>query len=285
MTSAASPMKKHDFGKGASRLRYRSVFLSDIHLGTRWCKTGSLASFLRSLECERLYLIGDIFDGWTGRGATGRPASHNSVIRRVLKLSRTIPVTYITGNHDSFMREYHGSFFGGVEICENAVHSSPGGKRYLVVHGHEFDAAMIRKTWLAYLGAKAYDLTCHVNAGLSLLRSFFGLGRSSFSARVKHTVKGLAKLLGNYEEKVAKTARAFGVDGVICGHIHTPSIRRFKGIDYFNCGDWIDHCSALVEHFDGAMEIIRCLDRFACTGRTKEISLNREHDAGFFVTW
>lgn len=266
--------------KGVSNLRYRSVFLSDIHLGTRWCRAKSLVSFLGSLECDRLYLIGDIFDSWGKKRGYRRTDLQNILIRKVLELSKSIPVMYITGNHDAFMSEYHGRSFGGIEIRENAVHSSPEGKRYLVLHGHEFDAAVIRKTWLAFAGAKAYDLALYFNAGLSSLRSCFGFGSSSFSSHLKHRVKSIVKFLGNYDERVARKVKDFGLDGVICGHIHAPSIRSFRGIEYFNCGDWIESCSALVEHLDGAMEIVRCLDRLTSLAHTKEISLRVESTGG-----
>jgi UDP-2,3-diacylglucosamine pyrophosphatase LpxH len=256
-----------------SSLRYRSVFISDFHLGTRWCRAKSLASFLGSMECDKLYLVGDIIDGWKLKRSPGWPGSHNSVIRKVLKLSKKTPVTYIPGNHDEFMKEFQGYSFGGVKIRENAIHTGTDGKRYLVVHGHEFDVAVMYKPWLAFLGDRAYDFALHLNTGFNAVRSFFGFSYWSLSEFLKRKVKDAVKFIGHYEECVARTARKYGVDGIICGHIHNPSIKRFDGIDYFNCGDWVESCSALVEHLDGAMEIIRWFEKKPLEGEEQIVFL------------
>lgn len=236
---------------------YRTVFLSDLHLGSRWCKSKYLNRFLSELECQNLYLVGDIIDGWKLQKKSSWPQSHNKVIRRLLKMSQKTRIVYVTGNHDQFMDEFDGFHFGNIEIKKKAFHETADGKRYLVVHGDEFDLVMRCKKWVAVLGDKAYDLSLWLNSGLSILRSVLGLPYWSLSEYLKHRVKDAVNFIGDFENSVAKEAQRQGTDGIICGHIHKPELATFKGRSYANCGDWVESCSALVEHSDGRLEILR----------------------------
>ncbi|MDD3689215.1 MAG: UDP-2,3-diacylglucosamine diphosphatase [Synergistaceae bacterium] len=241
--------------------RYRTVFLSDLHLGTPWCKVKSLVRFLSSLECEKLYLVGDIIDGWKLARRPEWPSSHSSVIRSILSIAGRTPVTYIPGNHDEFMNEFDGRSFCGVKVCKEAVHTGADGRKYLVTHGHEFDAVMQHGRWLAWLGDRAYDITLRLNSGINVLRSAAGFEEWSLADFLKRKVKNAVKFFSRYETRIAQSVRKSGAEGIICGHIHNPAARAFQGICYFNCGDWIDHCSVLVEHKNGAMEIIKGFDK------------------------
>lgn len=266
-------MGEKDKKKGMSLLKYRAVFLSDFHLGTRWCKAKYLTSFLASIECEKLYLVGDIIDGWKLKRRPGWPNSHNSVVRKVLKFSKKTPVTYIPGNHDEFMNEFDGYSFGGVKVCKKAIHIGLDGRKYLVVHGHEYDVVMLYSRWLAWLGDRAYDISLHLNSALNGIRSLFGFGYWSLSDFLKRKVKDAVKFIGRYEECIARSARKNGVEGIICGHIHNPAIKNFSGVNYLNCGDWVENCSALVENLDGTMEIVRWFDKKTKDDQEKVIFL------------
>ncbi len=236
---------------------YRSVFISDLHLGSRWCKAKFLNRFLADLECENLYLVGDIIDGWKLQKRSSWPQSHNKVIRRLLKMSKKTRIIYVTGNHDQFMDEFDGFHFGNIKVQKNAFHETADGKRYFVIHGDEFDLVVRYKKWVAVLGDKAYDLSLWLNAGLNALRSLLGLPYWSLSEYLKHRVKDAVNFISDFEDSVAREASRQGTDGIICGHIHKPQLADFKGSRYANCGDWVESCSALVEHPDGTLEILR----------------------------
>lgn len=237
--------------------RFRTVWISDIHLGTPGCNADLLIDFLHSIECETLYLVGDIIDGWRLRKGWYWPASHNEVVRRVLKLARKgTRVVYIPGNHDEMLRDYAGLTFGGVEIALEAVHETADGRRLMVVHGDMFDGVIMYARWLAYLGDQAYTMLLKANQWLNAIRRKLQLPYWSLSARLKKKVKNAVQFITEYETVVAREAAHRGVDGVVCGHIHSAEIRTLNGIHYYNDGDWVESCTALVEDHSGHMQLI-----------------------------
>ena len=236
---------------------YRTVFLSDIHLGTRGCQAGILLDFIRGMECETLYLVGDIIDGWKLKSGWYWPQSHNDVVQKVLRLARKgTRVIYIPGNHDDRVRDFCGVHFGGVIVARDAIFETAAGKRYLVTHGDEFDGVINHAKWLAFLGDWAYRALLSLNTTWNLVRRRMGFGYWSLSAFVKVKVKNALQFIENFEAAVADEARRRGVDGVICGHIHKAEMRMIGGIEYINDGDWVESCTALVEHADGRLELI-----------------------------
>jgi UDP-2,3-diacylglucosamine pyrophosphatase LpxH len=239
-------------------LVFRSVFISDIHLGTRGCQAELLLDFLRSVSCEQLYLVGDIVDGWRMKRGWFWPQSHNDVVQKLLRHARKgVAVTYIPGNHDERVREYCGVHFGGVVVAREAIHQAADGRRLLVLHGDEFDAVVRLAPWLARAGDLAYRLAIRLNTLFNRVRRRLGLPYWSLSAFLKIRVKNALQFIDNYETAVATEARRRGVDGVICGHIHKAEMREIHGIVYMNDGDWVESCTALVERLDGRFEILR----------------------------
>ncbi len=236
---------------------YRTVWISDVHLGTRGCNAALLLDFLRSTECEVLYLVGDIVDGWRLRKGWYWPDAHNEVVRRVLKMAhRGTRVVLIAGNHDEMLRPYAGMNFGGVQVALDAIHLTADGRRLLVTHGDEFDAVVLYARWLAFLGDKAYALLLRANVMFNAVRRRFKLPYWSLSAYLKKRVKNAVQFICAYEEAVAAAARERQVDGVVCGHIHSAEIRQIGDITYYNDGDWVESCTALVEEPDGAMRLV-----------------------------
>ncbi|MFA7439561.1 MAG: UDP-2,3-diacylglucosamine diphosphatase [Sphingomonadaceae bacterium] len=241
----------------APRLKFRTIWISDTHLGTVGCNAGMLYDFLCSVECETLYLVGDIIDGWVLRKGWYWPPAHNEVIRRVLKMAaHGTRVVYVPGNHDEMMRDYTGLNFGGVELSFEEIHMTADGRRLLVLHGDQFDNVMLYARWLAFLGDKAYTLLLRSNRYVNIIRRQFGLPWWSLAGHLKKKVKNAVQFISRYEEVVARAASERGVDGVVCGHIHSAEIRQFGDITYYNDGDWVESCTALVENADGSMEII-----------------------------
>jgi UDP-2,3-diacylglucosamine pyrophosphatase LpxH len=244
-------------GALASFHRYRSVFISDVHLGTRGCQAALLLDFIKSVECDRLYLIGDIIDGWKLKGGWHWPQAHNDVVQKILRLARKgVEVVYIPGNHDDFARDYCGVHFGGVVVARDWIHEGADGRRYLVTHGDEFDGVITHAKWLAFLGDWSYRALLALNTHWNLLRRRMGFGYWSLSAFVKVKVKNALQFIENFENAVAEEARRRGVDGVICGHIHKAEMRDIDGVLYVNDGDWVESCTAVVEHRDGRLEIL-----------------------------
>jgi UDP-2,3-diacylglucosamine pyrophosphatase LpxH len=245
-------------------LRLRTVWISDTHLGTAGCNAVLLYDFLRSVRCETLYLVGDIVDGWNLRKGWYWPSSHNDVVRRILKLAaRGTRVVYVPGNHDEVMRDYIGLHFGGVELIEEAIHETADGRRLLVLHGDRFDQVVLCHRWLAFLGDRAYTLLLRSNRYVNAVRRRFGLPWWSLAAHLKKKVKNAVQFICDYEEAVARAAAEAGVDGVVCGHIHSAEIRQFGDVTYYNDGDWVESCTALVEHPCGRMEILDWSSRAA----------------------
>ncbi len=239
------------------RLRFRTIFISDTHLGTSGCNADLLFDFLRSVECETLYLVGDIIDGWRLKRGWFWPTRHNDVVRRVLKMAKKgTRVVYVPGNHDEVLRDFIGLGFGDIEIMPEAIHETADGRRLLVLHGDEFDGVVLYARWLAFLGDHAYVALLHLNRGFNVCRRALGLPYWSLSAHLKRRVKNAVEFVCRYEEAVAHAALERGADGVVCGHIHCAEIRQFGDITYYNDGDWVESCTALVEHADGRMEIL-----------------------------
>lgn len=244
------------------RLSLRSVWISDTHLGTRGCNASLLLDFLKSIECETLYLVGDIVDGWQLRKGWYWPPRHNDIVRCIMKMAKHgARVVYIPGNHDEVFRDYAGLNFGGVEVALEAVHLTADGRRLLILHGDEFDGVVMYARWLAFLGDHAYTLLLKLNQLFNFGRRLLGLPYWSLSAHIKKRVKNAVQFISSFEQVVARAAHERGVDGVVCGHIHSAEVRQIGEITYFNDGDWVESCTALVEHPGGRMEIIDWAER------------------------
>jgi UDP-2,3-diacylglucosamine pyrophosphatase LpxH len=242
-------------------VRCRTAFISDIHLGTKGCQAELLLEFIRELECETLYLVGDIVDGWKLRSGWHWPQAHNDVVQKILRLARKgVRVVYVPGNHDEVVRDFCGVHFGGVIVARDAIHEAADGRRYLVTHGDEFDGVVQNARWLAFLGDWSYRALIAVNTHFNRVRRMMGLGYWSLSAYLKHKVKDAVAFIDKFEAAMADEARRRGVHGVICGHIHKAEMRDIDGVAYLNDGDWVESCTAIVERFDGTFEIVHWLD-------------------------
>jgi len=240
--------------------KYRSIFISDVHLGTRDSKAELLTDFLKNNSANTIYLVGDIIDGWRIQQNRWKwKKSHTNVVRHILNQAKKgSRIVYIAGNHDEFLRSLipYKFSFGKIEIVNRAEHIGVTGERYLVIHGDMFDGITKLAPWLGYLGDKAYDILLYLNTKYNWIRHKCGFGYWSFSKFLKHKVKGAVDFIFEYENNLVDYARRKFYDGVICGHIHFAEIKNIEGIQYLNCGDWVESCTALVEHFDGHFEII-----------------------------
>lgn len=237
--------------------RYRAIFVSDVHLGTRGCKAHYLLDFLRHTESDVLYLVGDIIDGWALRKNVHWPQAHNDVVQKVLRKARKgTRVVYVPGNHDEAARQYAGLDFGGVAIREDDVHVTAGGRRLWVVHGDFADGVMRHARWLAYVGDAAYEFSLWLNHHLNRLRMRFGRPYWSLSQYLKHRVKNAVSFIFDFEQVLLREARRRGYDGVVCGHIHKAEIRDVDGMTYANDGDWVESLTALVETLEGRLQIV-----------------------------
>ena len=240
---------------------YRTLFISDVHLGARGCQADRLLDFLRYHDAETIYLVGDIVDGWQLKSGWYWPQPHNDVVQKLLRKARKgARVFYVPGNHDEFLRDYYGTHVGGIEVVETIIHEAADGRRYLVVHGDVFDMVVKHAKWLALLGDTAYDLAILINRYFNAIRRRLGFRYWSLSQWAKHKVKNAVNYIGAFEHTLAAEAQRHNVDGVICGHIHHAVIHNDYGIRYMNCGDWVESCTALVEHEDGRFEIINWAD-------------------------
>lgn len=241
--------------KGRERLR--TVFISDVHLGTPGCQAKALLSFLKAHPSDRLYLVGDIIDGWQLRRRWFWPQSHNDVVQKILRRARKgCKVIFVPGNHDEFARHFIGHKFGGVDVVDEAVHTTADGRRLWVIHGDHFDGVIQYAKWLAYLGDNLYELTLRLNTHLNSLRARLRLPYWSLSQYLKHRVKSALNYVLQFEGAVAAEARKRGLDGVVCGHIHRAEMRTIDGTLYCNDGDWVESLTALVEHRDGRLEVL-----------------------------
>ncbi|MFO1090989.1 MAG: UDP-2,3-diacylglucosamine diphosphatase [Hyphomicrobiales bacterium] len=237
--------------------RYRAIFISDVHLGTRRAQAELLLDFLRVTESDSLYLVGDLIDGWSMQKKWFWEQSHNDVIQKLLRKARKgTRVIYIPGNHDENFRDFANMRFGRVAVVNDYVHITATGKRYLVLHGDKFDGVVRYAKWLAVLGDHAYEVAMSTNVLVNRFRRMLRLPYWSLSAYLKYRVKQAVEFLSHFEEAVVREARSRGAEGVICGHVHTPADRDIGGIHYLNDGDWVESCTALVEHLDGRFEIL-----------------------------
>ena len=239
--------------------RIRSLFLSDIHLGTRACQAERLLSFLKEYDSEYLYLVGDIIDLWAMKRTVYWPEAHNTIVQKVLRMARhDTKVLFIPGNHDEALREYIGMSFGAVDIVADHVHTTAAGQRLWIMHGDQYDQVTTCHRWISKLGDVSYTALVHINRLLSLSRRKLGIGGHwSLADYAKRNVLKAVAYIGDFEEVAAHATQQKQLDGVVCGHIHTAAIKSFDGINYYNCGDWVDSCTALVEHLDGRMELVR----------------------------
>lgn len=237
---------------------YKSIFISDIHLGTRGCQADALCVFLKTHTCENLFLVGDILDGWRMQKRWYFPQSHANVIRRILtKAKRNTNVYYLLGNHDEALRQFlkFDISFGDIQILDRMDYEATNGKRYLVIHGDFFDVLMRDKKWLMHLGDAAYDAMIWFNIQFNKVRGLFGLKYWSLSKWLKHNAKKAVKFINRYEEYVAEYCENHGYEGIVCGHIHFAEKRMIGNVEYMNTGDWVESATALLEHVDGTFEI------------------------------
>jgi UDP-2,3-diacylglucosamine pyrophosphatase LpxH len=238
-------------------LHFRSLFISDVHLGTRGCQAQRLLDFLRYHDADAIYLVGDIVDGWQLKSSWYWPQAHNDVVQKLLRKGRKgARLVYIPGNHDEFLRGYYGTHFGGIEVVESVIHESPDGRRYLVIHGDCFDLVVTQARWLALLGDKAYEFAVFINRLFNGVRRRLGFPYWSLSQWAKLKVKNAVSYIGEFEKTLVAEAQREQVNGVICGHIHKAAVHDDFGIRYINCGDWVESCTAIAEHYDGRFEII-----------------------------
>ncbi len=253
------------------KLHYRAVFVSDLHLGSNGCRAGELASFLKHIKCDSLYLVGDVIDMWRLRQRWYWPEKHNRVVQRILKMARKgTRVVLVPGNHDEHARPYAGLSFGGVDIKLETLHTTADGRRMLITHGDQFDLVVKHARLLSIIGSWAYDNLVRINHYYNLGRRAIGMPYWSLSQAVKDKVKSACSYVARFEEALLDEAARGGYDGVICGHIHKAQILRAddeRPVDYYNCGDWIESCTALVEHDDGT---IRLVDGAALVEQLKE---------------
>ena len=245
-------------------MKYKSIFISDVHLGTKFSNTTRLLDFFKSNESENLYLVGDIIDGWAIKRKFIWPQTHSDVIQKILKKARKgCNVTFITGNHDEFLRPFVPLVLGdSMDIKNEVEYTSIKGKRYLITHGDFFDSITMTKKWLAVLGDYGYDLLLNINQILNVIRLRLGIkSKWSLSKYVKDHVKTSVSFITDFESTLAKHAKYKGYDGIICGHIHKAEMRDVDTIEYLNCGDWVESCTAIVETLDGEFKIINWLEK------------------------
>jgi UDP-2,3-diacylglucosamine pyrophosphatase LpxH len=238
-------------------LKVRSVFISDVHLGFRGCSADFLLDYLKSVDTEYLYLVGDIIDVWNLKRTFFWPQEHNNVLRLILsKAKRGTKVIYVPGNHDEVFREYAGHAFGNLSIEREAIHTTADGRKLLILHGDEFDGVVKSAPWLAHLGSYAYDFILRLNRYFNWLRRKLGFKYWSLAAYLKHKAKTAVMYIDRFEDTLAREAKRRGVDGVVCGHIHRAQIQMLDGIQYMNCGDWVESCTTLIEDEFGQISLL-----------------------------
>lgn len=256
--------------------RVRALFLSDIHLGSRACQAERLLAFLKEYDSDYLYLIGDIIDLWAMSRGVYWPPTHNTIVQKILRKARHhTRVVFIPGNHDEVLRDYLGMSFGAVDIAPEHIHVTLTGQRLLLVHGDEYDQVTTCHRWVSVLGDVSYTALVHINRGLSWLRRKLGVsGHWSLADYAKRNVLKAVAYIGDFESAAAYTAIQRGMDGIVCGHIHTPVIKRIHDIVYYNCGDWVDNCTAIVEHMDGRMDLVRSTPELRLVGAAASLPVH-----------
>jgi len=255
--SGGQTVEGDDVDDDLTRKRYRAIFISDLHLGTPGCQAGALLDFIKLHPSDFLYLVGDIVDGWQLRRRWYWPQEHNDVVQKLLRRGRKgCRIVYVPGNHDEFARGFIGHRFGGIEVADDAVHITADGRSLWITHGDYFDGVIQCAKWLAYLGDNLYEFTLKLNRHLNYCRARLGLPYWSLSAYLKHKVKKALNYVTEFELAVATEARRRGHHGVVCGHIHRAEMRDIDGTLYCNDGDWVESRTALVEHFDGRLELL-----------------------------
>ena len=239
--------------------RYKTIFISDLHIGSTQCQADTLLDFLKHNESETLYLVGDIIDFWALSKRVYWPRDHNTIIQKILRKARhDTKVIYVPGNHDENVREYDEHVFGDIEVRNSIVHTTVDGKRFLVVHGDEYDTIAKYHQWIAKLGSKGYDFLLEVNRAVRAVRRVMGIqSHFSLAAYIKFKVKNAVQFISDYEQSIVMTLKDEGLDGVICGHIHHAEIKEMDGFIYVNTGDFVESCTAIVEHDCGRLELIR----------------------------
>ena len=244
--------------KLATTRHFRTLFLSDVHLGSKAAQAEMLVDFLRHHDAEKIYLVGDIVDGWRLKRSWHWPQSHNDVVQKLLRKARKgAEIVYVPGNRDEFLRSFLGQHFGGVEVKRNDIHVTADGRRFLVMHGDEFDVVVRNARLLAYLGDWAYDAAIAINVVFNFVRRKLGFPYWSISAWAKMKVKNAVNFIGTFEQALADEAAKRDCDGVICGHIHHAQLTTHSGIEYVNTDDWVESCTAIAERHDGSFELIR----------------------------
>jgi UDP-2,3-diacylglucosamine pyrophosphatase LpxH len=266
----------------APEIDYRTIWISDVHLGTRGCQAEFLLDFLKYNNAETYYLVGDIFDVWRMKKSWYWSQAHNDVIQKLLRKARKgARIIYIPGNHDEALRDFSDMAlqFGSISLQDEAIHVTADGKRLLVIHGDAFDGVVKYAKWLAFLGDWAYTVMLAANLIFNRIRRHLGYGYWSLSGYLKAKVKNAVEFIGSYEHAIVEVARKRGVDGIVCGHIHKPEIRLIDGVLYCNDGDWVESCSALVEHMDGRLEIIRWAEKRRYDPLTRQVAPEFEPEA------
>ncbi|MCB9895191.1 MAG: UDP-2,3-diacylglucosamine diphosphatase [Planctomycetes bacterium] len=258
----------------SKKTHFRTVWISDVHLGTKYCRAERLLHFLKSVQCDYLYLVGDIIDIWALKRKWHWPKEHTNVVRRVLKSdNKGTHVVFVPGNHDEMFRGYNRLIFGGVEINNEPIHTTADGRKAVILHGDIFDAIVANHRVITFIGDWLYDVLLYTNKWFNRLRLWCGFGHWSLSNYIKHRVKQVISFISSFEDAVVRYAHQKKVDMVVCGHIHHPEVREIDDVLYCNCGDWVENCSAIVEHFDGRIEMLRFgFDGDLESDRTEKVS-------------
>jgi UDP-2,3-diacylglucosamine pyrophosphatase LpxH len=240
-------------------VHYRTLFFSDIHLGSSGAQADAFLSFIKDKSFDKIYVVGDFVDFWSlKRKGKQWTQEHNDVLQKLLKKHRKgADCTWIVGNHDEFMSQFSGENFGGIDVMLQDVHVAADGKKYFIMHGHELDAIMLNAKWAMHLGSRAYDILLWLNPYMRKIFNLFGHKHFSLSAYVKYKVKGAVNFISDFEDGIAGYAKRHDVDGVICGHVHVPSMTKLDSVFYLNTGDWVESLSCIVEHASGKMELLK----------------------------